>query len=86
MWHQLLISFQTFGVEYLTENVPMAAKCDVIFVCVKPYLVQTVLRECTGVIGDKLVISIAAGVAIEDLEAVSVSYNPVADVSLVVID
>ncbi len=64
----------------------MAAKCDVIFVCVKPYLVQTVLRECKDVIGDKLVISIAAGVAIEDLEAVSVSHNPLADVSLVVID
>uniref|UniRef100_A0A5K3ER82 Pyrroline-5-carboxylate reductase 3 n=1 Tax=Mesocestoides corti TaxID=53468 RepID=A0A5K3ER82_MESCO len=61
---------QTFGVEYLTENPPMAAKSDVIFVCVKPNLVQSVLRECFHDIGNKLVISIAAGVTIEDLEEV----------------
>uniref|UniRef100_A0A5K3ER13 Pyrroline-5-carboxylate reductase n=1 Tax=Mesocestoides corti TaxID=53468 RepID=A0A5K3ER13_MESCO len=58
-----------FGVEYLLENPPMAKKSDVIFVCVKPNLVDTVLRECKDVIKDKLVISIAAGVTIGDLEA-----------------
>ncbi|VDK44905.1 unnamed protein product [Taenia asiatica] len=57
-----------FGVEYLTENIPMAAKSDVIFLCVKPNIVQTVLKECADVMADKLVISIAAGVTIETLE------------------
>ena len=49
----------------------MALKSDVVFVCVKPNLVQMVLRECADAIGDKLVISIAAGVTIEKLEEVS---------------
>ncbi|KAL5108457.1 Pyrroline-5-carboxylate reductase 3 [Taenia crassiceps] len=57
-----------FGIEYLTENVPMAAKSDVIFLCVKPNIVETVLKECAGVIADKLVVSIAAGITIETLE------------------
>ena len=48
----------------------MASKSDVVFVCVKPTLVQTVLRECADMIGGKLVVSIAAGVTIENLEDV----------------
>ncbi|KAH9285120.1 Pyrroline-5-carboxylate reductase 3 [Echinococcus granulosus] len=59
---------EKFGVEYLTENVPMAAKSDVIFLCVKPNMVQIVLSECAGVMADKLVVSIAAGITIENLE------------------
>ncbi|KAM3185468.1 hypothetical protein ACTXT7_006275 [Hymenolepis weldensis] len=57
-----------YGVTYVTNNVVMATKSDVIFVCVKPNLVPIVLRECSVVIGDKLVISIAAGVTIDNLE------------------
>lgn len=48
----------------------MAAKSDVIFLCVKPNIVQPVLKECADVMADKLVISIAAGITIETLEEV----------------
>ncbi|VDO12869.1 unnamed protein product [Rodentolepis nana] len=57
-----------YGVEYTTDNVLMATKSDIIFVCVKPNLVPLVLRECASVIGNKLVISIAAGVTIDSIE------------------
>lgn len=69
---QYIFLFQTYGVAYLTDNRPMVARSDVIFICVKPHLVQTVLRECEDVITGQLIVSIAAGVTIEDLEGVSV--------------
>lgn len=54
----------------MTDNVEMANKSDIIFICVKPNLVQCVLNECRAAIGNKLVISIAAGVTIDALEGV----------------
>nr|CDS28903.1 Mariner Mos1 transposase [Hymenolepis microstoma] len=57
-----------YGAAYTTDNVLMATKSDIIFVCVKPNLVPLVLRECATVIGKKLVISIAAGVTIDSVE------------------
>ncbi|VDL86174.1 unnamed protein product [Schistocephalus solidus] len=62
---------KTYGIEYVQENSSMVKKSDVVFVCVKPNLVQHVLRECADVLPNKLVISIAAGVTVADLEAVS---------------
>ncbi len=49
----------------------MANKSDVVFACVKPHLIQGALRECADAIADKLVVSVAAGVTIENLESVS---------------
>ncbi|KAL7060612.1 hypothetical protein AAHC03_09952 [Spirometra sp. Aus1] len=60
---------ESFGIEYVQENSLMVKKSDVIFVCVKPNLVQHVLRECAGVLANKLVVSIAAGVTVADLES-----------------
>lgn len=67
-----LSSIKKYGVAYVTDNVVMATKSDIIFVCVKPNLVPIVLRECHAVIGDKLIISIAAGVTIDNLEGVGI--------------
>ncbi|KAM7535802.1 hypothetical protein Aperf_G00000098143 [Anoplocephala perfoliata] len=58
----------TYGVKYVTDNVTMATRSNIIFVCVKPNLVPIVLRECSSVIENKLVVSIAAGVTVENLE------------------
>ncbi|VDL41767.1 unnamed protein product [Hymenolepis diminuta] len=63
-----LSSIKKYEVAYVNDNVVMATKSDIIFVCVKPNLVPIVLRECSAVLGDKLVISIAAGVTIDNLE------------------
>ncbi|VDK79843.1 unnamed protein product [Dibothriocephalus latus] len=60
---------EAYGIEYVQDNIPMVKKSDVIFLCVKPNLAQTVLRACGDTLANKLVISIAAGVTVGDLEA-----------------
>nr|VZI42883.1 unnamed protein product [Spirometra erinaceieuropaei] len=48
---------ESFGIEYVQENSLMVKKSD------------HVLRECAGVLANKLVVSIAAGVTVADLES-----------------
>ena len=51
------------GVSIANSNVDLTAKCDVIILCVKPDVVNTVLNEIKGAFSrDKLLITIAAGI------------------------
>ena len=48
----------------------VVARADVLFVCVKPGGVKTLLQEVAPVLGSRhLVVSIAAGVTLADLQA-----------------
>ena len=50
----------------------MAERSDVLFVCVKPYGVKPLLAELAPVLTERhLIVSIAAGVTLADIEAAS---------------
>lgn len=58
------------GYRVTTSNVEVVRHSDVVFVAVKPDVVPTVLREVGPALGSKkLLVSIAAGVDLETLEA-----------------
>lgn len=55
-----------------------ASEADVVLLCVKPAVVRQVLAEISGSVGaETIVISIAAGVPLEDLQAQLLSTVPV---------
>jgi pyrroline-5-carboxylate reductase len=62
---------QDLGVNVTTENTEVAKKAKVIFIGLKPGLVLPVLRELHVDLVNKLVISLAAGVRLKNMEAVS---------------
>ena len=61
--------FASWGVTPREDNDEVAKNCDVIFIAVKPYGVTQVLREMRPSLSkDTLVVSIAAGITIADME------------------
>jgi pyrroline-5-carboxylate reductase len=63
---------QETGITVTAENVEVAAAAGIILIGVKPSVVLPVLKEIARIIGpDKLVISLAAGIRLPDMEAVS---------------
>lgn len=57
------------GVKVITNNKELVIFSDIIILCVKPYTVESVLKELKDTLTeDKLVISIAAGVSIKTIE------------------
>jgi pyrroline-5-carboxylate reductase len=60
-----------FAVNVTTENAKVAKNAKVIFIGVKPALVLPVLRELHVDLVNKVVISLAAGVRLNNMEAVS---------------
>lgn len=61
---QVVEKFAEQGVSVTTDNQMAAQDADIVCVCVKPWLVEQVLKEIEGVLDDKkqLLIVIAAGV------------------------
>lgn len=59
------------GISVTTENAEIAEKADAIFIGVKPGVVLSVLREVSGKIENKVVISLAAGVRLTNMNAVA---------------
>ena len=59
------------GVTVVADNAEVARRADVIFVGVKPSVVLPVLREIGDLLVGKLVVSLAAGVRIASMEALS---------------
>lgn len=56
----------------MTDNKMLVIDSDVIFIAVKPNLVQSVLEEIKGEItSDKLIVSIAAGVSTSKIESIT---------------
>lgn len=51
------------------SNIELVEKCDIIFLAVKPNVYQSVLKEISSRINsEKFIISMAAGIAIEDID------------------
>lgn len=59
----------TTGAATAADNRKLVASADVVFLAVKPQQMPDVLAEIGGAIGDKLVVSIAAGVRLDTLAA-----------------
>jgi len=57
------------GISATAENAEIAEKAEVILIGVKPGVVLAVVEGVAGAIGDRLVISLAAGVRVASMEA-----------------
>ncbi|HEY2711759.1 MAG TPA: pyrroline-5-carboxylate reductase [Chthoniobacterales bacterium] len=57
------------GLKVTTENAEVAENADVILIGVKPGVVLQVIEEIAGQVADKLVISLAAGIRLTNIEA-----------------
>ncbi|KAL1022694.1 hypothetical protein UPYG_G00031130 [Umbra pygmaea] len=61
--------FQELGVDLTHSNTELISSCDLVFVAVKPHLVETVLCEISHHVTSKhIIVSVAAGVTLEMLE------------------
>src|SRR5438552_16577540 len=56
------------GISLTTENSEIAAKAEIVFLGVKPQMVLTVLRELGDTVAQKLVVSLAAGIRIAQMD------------------
>ncbi|TPP63605.1 Pyrroline-5-carboxylate reductase [Fasciola gigantica] len=61
---------QKYGIEYLQDNNEMARKSDVIFACLKPNVILSVLNEIAKELNNKLIISVAAGITLTQIQEV----------------
>ncbi|MFQ6130166.1 MAG: pyrroline-5-carboxylate reductase [Candidatus Hadarchaeaceae archaeon] len=59
---------EKFGIEATTDNKKLVEHCDVIFIAVKPDIVESVLEETKESSRDKLFVSVAAGVSTKFIE------------------
>jgi pyrroline-5-carboxylate reductase len=59
------------GIAVTADNLEVAQSAETILIGVKPTYVLAVVREIAPVTGDKLVISLAAGVRVRNMEAMS---------------
>ncbi|MEM3897780.1 MAG: NAD(P)-binding domain-containing protein, partial [Nitrososphaerota archaeon] len=59
------------GVELTTDNVRVASASDAIFLAVKPNKVSQVLREISGLVDGKLLISVAAAIPTSRLSSLA---------------
>jgi pyrroline-5-carboxylate reductase len=70
---QVLEKFKSKGVQAVNENVRAVTFADIIILAIKPYQIKPVLEEIKPALtsSPKILISIAAGVPIKDIEAVT---------------
>lgn len=71
--------WKVLGANTTTNNTEVAKNSDVIFLAVKPHLLNEVLDKLikdskTTPISNKLFVSILAGISLEDLEKVSIDF------------
>src|SRR3954469_614011 len=62
------------GISGTAENAEVAEKCEVVFVAVKPSVVLPILTELAPLLERKLVVSLAAGVRIQNMERVAAAH------------
>ncbi|CAH8463090.1 unnamed protein product [Heterobilharzia americana] len=61
---------EKYGVEYIQTNEPMVEKSDIVFACVKPHVLIPELKCLSDRLNDKLLISIAAGITLDQMQQV----------------
>ena len=59
------------GIFFATANTEVAEKAEIVFLGVKPQMVLPILRELDSALANKLVVSLAAGIRIAQMEAVT---------------
>jgi pyrroline-5-carboxylate reductase len=59
------------GIAFVNDNIELAKSAETVFVGVKPAVVLDVVREVASAIENKLVISLAAGVRLKNMETLS---------------
>jgi len=64
-----LMELGKFGIETTGNNKNLVKHCDVIFIAVKPDIVESVLEETKDSSKDKLFVSVAAGVSTKFIES-----------------
>mmetsp|Transcript_15438 Transcript_15438/g.39077 ORF Transcript_15438/g.39077 Transcript_15438/m.39077 type:complete len:275 (-) Transcript_15438:83-907(-) len=70
--------FEEFGAKAVTTNGEVVRASETVFVSVKPNYVSTVLEETSGDLSpDQLIVSIAAGVPLEKIEAAACKSSKV---------
>ena len=58
------------SINYCESNIDLVKTCDVIFLAIKPYVYESVLKEISTYISkDKLIISLAAGVTMDKVSS-----------------
>ncbi|CAH8458330.1 unnamed protein product [Heterobilharzia americana] len=71
---EFMVSLKTlcskYGVEYIQTNEPMVEKSDIVFACVKPHVLIPELKCLSNRLNDKLLISIAAGITLDQMQQV----------------
>ncbi len=67
---------EDFGVLAAEDNIHLVKSCDVLVLAVKPYFLHDVIQEIKPHIGDKPVISIAAGWSFAALKEAYAPYHP----------
>lgn len=63
-------SLRSLGIHCTSDNVQVVRNCDVLVLCVKPFIVPVVMREIAKELSEHkkhLIISVAAGVSIEQI-------------------
>ncbi|KAE9465918.1 hypothetical protein C3L33_02185, partial [Rhododendron williamsianum] len=72
-------AFESFGVKVFDRNVEVVEDCDVIIFSVKPQIVKEVVLQLKPLLSEKLLVSVAAGVKLIDLQVCktdqSVAYD-----------
>ena len=67
---KLITRAEQLGVDYTTDNKQVAKEADILFLAVKPYLLSEVISEIRDdVRPETVVVSVAAGVELNDIEA-----------------
>jgi pyrroline-5-carboxylate reductase len=66
---------EDLGVSWTQDNAEAARDAQVVIFCVKPQLMETVATALHGQLNDALVISVAAGITLQQLETWSGSQN-----------
>lgn len=63
-------ALQAYGIKTTQSNMEVVSECDIIFLAVKPQVMDEVLDEITdGITDNKTVVSIAAGITLSYLES-----------------
>eukprot|EP00239_Pterosperma_sp_CCMP1384_P004853 CAMPEP_0197859080 /NCGR_PEP_ID=MMETSP1438-20131217/33414_1 /TAXON_ID=1461541 /ORGANISM="Pterosperma sp., Strain CCMP1384" /LENGTH=270 /DNA_ID=CAMNT_0043475471 /DNA_START=192 /DNA_END=1004 /DNA_ORIENTATION=+ len=70
--------FSDFGIATSSSNSEVVKNSDIIFIAVKPYVVREVLEETKGLLtSDKLIVSIAAGITVDTIQAAAGGHSKV---------
>ena len=69
----MILNFQIFGANTCLDNLWTVKNSNLTVLGIKPYVFPRVLSEISPAVGpDNIIISVAAGVTIESIEAVSI--------------